>query len=646
MSKLFTTLLIILIAQRLSKFFLLILLFSTDWLAPLRAEPAVLEVIAKDPFWLKLLHYQSESNQNHQYKSRVDSATFFLAQNGKFDPVLELQENIKAMSAITSSTGFNLMHAQCTFPLRFKFIKKQFNEIKFPKIDCPDYRAWKESLGVESVELVFSSAYANNPASLFGHTFFKFKNKNNRGDLLDYAANFGANNDPNDLSIVYAYRGLTGGYPGTFAIDPFYMKVSEYEYSENRDLWIYQLNLSRDEIQDLIDHLWELYSAAYFDYFFIDENCSFILMTLIDVIKPEWKVAQDYKWYVMPSDTVKKLLANPHVIKSISHRPSLKKRFVEAYEKLTPDQKTIFKNAESIAHSQSTEVIDAKILELELKKFKKKNKTLNAKEDALYQKFLLMRSKLSVSDSVSPSKSSAFQSSNFPHNSRPASQVLLSFTDFQSESFYRLGVFQLSRDIYSRDVGLGTFEAFNAFHVTLGYFANTKKILIDEILALELVSLHDYSFYDPQWSWTFKLAYDQLLFAHNCSYCRGPEVEISGGLAQKYFQEKILVYSLIGLAGQLSSQYEDKKVAGPMVKAGGLVSLENRWKFGTETGLYFDAAKKIEKNFRHVYLTQLAYYPNAATEWRFSYEVHYSQSALFLNREKLKSLGMNLGLFF
>ena len=114
-----------------------------------------------------------------------------------------------------------------------------------------------EQVDAVSVTLVFPAAYMNSPSSMYGHTFLRFDPRQSEsGSLwLSWALNFGANIDSDDSSLLYAYKGLFGGYPGQFNMMPYYRKIQEYNRMENRDMWEYPLNLAAEEVDQLLEHL-------------------------------------------------------------------------------------------------------------------------------------------------------------------------------------------------------------------------------------------------------------------------------------------------------------------------------------------------------------------------------------------------------
>jgi len=62
---------------------------------------------------------------------------------------------------------------------------------------------------------------------MFGHTLLRLDPAEdaNWSDWLSYAVNFGANINSDDNSLFYAWKGLSGGYPGQFIVAPYFGKI-------------------------------------------------------------------------------------------------------------------------------------------------------------------------------------------------------------------------------------------------------------------------------------------------------------------------------------------------------------------------------------------------------------------------------------
>ncbi|WNC70902.1 DUF4105 domain-containing protein [Thalassotalea psychrophila] len=273
--------------------------------------------LAFDDYWLTLLYYQ-KSDYTDSYESFVDDDRFFFATDGKFNPVTELQANI--------DTFIEKPEFQCTFPARTKWLVKHLPNIaaQFPQVECSKYNEWREKLNTESVVLVYAASQLNSPSSMYGHTFIRFDpyDVEKHSTYLSHAINFGASVPENASNFSYALRGLAGGYPGRFATNPYFEKIKEYNRAENRDLWEYKLNLTADEVDRMLTHVWEL-QGINFDYYFFDENCSFRLLELIDVAKPGSKLVKQFPGVTIPIDTVR-AVRDASLISEVHYRPSIR----------------------------------------------------------------------------------------------------------------------------------------------------------------------------------------------------------------------------------------------------------------------------------------------------------------------------------
>ena len=296
------------------------------------------EKLSEEPQWLKLLHSR-KNGITGQFESYIDDPNFFLAPNGKNNPKAEL---IATLSKLAFTNNKNDQSIPCRFPARYAWIKNNISVRgqKWPNSNCPEYQKWREELNAESINLVFASAYLNSPSSMFGHTLLRFDPKQGEGhsDWLSYALNFGASIDEQDNSILYAFKGLAGGYTGQFQVMKYFEKIQEYSFMENRDLWEYRLNLKADEIDRFLSHLWELKDIK-FDYFFMYENCSFRLLELLEVARPSSHLIDNFFVTAIPSEIVQ-LVYEEGFVSSTHYRPSqlttLKSQLSDIPENLYP----------------------------------------------------------------------------------------------------------------------------------------------------------------------------------------------------------------------------------------------------------------------------------------------------------------------
>ena len=306
--------------------------------APLYAAPHIddqrVQQLANDPFWISLGHY--EAGKLSGWRSYVSDDKFFLAAEGAHHPDAELRATVEALYAPLSLGD---KHPQCVYPARTRWLKAQLNLTDLPKAECAEFSQWFKDVAPHSTVMIFPAAYLNSPSSMFGHTLLRIDQadvQDNKTALLSYAINFGAYIEGSDNSILYAWKGLAGGYPGLFALVPYQEKLSEYRSLENRDLWEYRLNLTPEETQRMVEHVWEL-KQIQFDYFFFDENCSYRLLELLQVARPGLQLTTQFPLTAIPTDTVK-AVKEAGLVESIEYRPSRERELLDRAKALDPEE--------------------------------------------------------------------------------------------------------------------------------------------------------------------------------------------------------------------------------------------------------------------------------------------------------------------
>ncbi|TBR16865.1 DUF4105 domain-containing protein [bacterium] len=286
--------------------FLFLLLAARVQAAPLWEEPE----------WRRLLHIKGSVTD-------ARPGPFFLSPDGEPRAELEaLETALRDDSPDPLSTAAEPAGPEprrCRFPARVAWLAERRGldaaELLKP---CRRFAAWRDLLAADGVALVFASAYLNNPSSMFGHTFLRLER---RGEdrLLDNSLNFAAETAETS-GVAFAFRGLTGLYPGKYTAMPYYLKVQEYGAIENRDLWEYRLNLSSAEVSRLAAHAWEL-GQAEFPYYFLSKNCSYQLMPALEAAAPRLTLFGTPP-IVGPMDTVMAVAATPGLVRETVYRPS------------------------------------------------------------------------------------------------------------------------------------------------------------------------------------------------------------------------------------------------------------------------------------------------------------------------------------
>jgi hypothetical protein len=286
---------------------------DTAYLAELK-ETAARRRLQDDRYWDVLLHYKAAWGGR---KSLIDDPRFFLSPDGRRDPAAELSATLDALFDDTLSPP-----ARCRFPARYGWLEETLpiDPARLPEPACPGLDNVLLQIDPKAVAMVFASSHMNAPASMFGHTFLRVDSAY-ESPLLSYAVNYAATINRSDGGIAYAFKGIFGFYPGYYSILPYYEKVREYANMEQRDLWEYRLNLTEPEVRRMSLHVLEM-RDIYSDYYFLDENCSYDLLFLLEAARPSARLTDRNRgFFVTPIDTLRSVLAEGMVDNTV-FRPS------------------------------------------------------------------------------------------------------------------------------------------------------------------------------------------------------------------------------------------------------------------------------------------------------------------------------------
>ncbi len=478
--------------------------------------------VAHSTSWLRLLHYRAPFLRSA--RSDVANPEFFLDPAGKIDPERELRATLRTFLETESArklAGVIRQPAFCAFPARLDFLKRELGP-EFTRsvvaVECPDFTAWRDGIAAQAVSLVYSSAYANNPASMFGHTFLRLDRKaggagevlTKQMDFLSYGVNFSASVPDHENPVKYAMWGLFGGYLGRYDLAPYYRKVNEYAYSESRDLWEYRLSLNESETAQLVRHLWELYSGGFFRYYFLDENCSYQILALLEAVKPEWDLTSGFILTAIPIETVKHLTEKPGFVTDVTLRPSLRVQRERAESALSERERKrlrlLFTEKETPSESDSAAVLDALILSFNYEK----NVRGDSEARILRMKnLLLLRSRL-----VRVRLATVERDPNAkpPELSHGTSRVSLTARNLNRGGRQRLAG-ELSISAFEHDF-LNRIHSYNPYsELQLFRFSieksETEKFRLREARLIAMASAAPYTVYSPQMSWGVGLSWER-----------------------------------------------------------------------------------------------------------------------------------------
>jgi hypothetical protein len=502
--------------------------------------------------WLRLGHYR-RSILTRGYKSQVDGQAFFLAPNGQRDAEQELAATLASFFAPDPADP-NAQHPQCQFPARYAWLtsKLAFDARRLPEKRCPRYEAFRDRVTARSVTLVFSSYYLNNPSSAFGHTFLRL-NKTEHGfggrrlDLMDYGVEYAATVDTGN-AILYAFKGLTGGFKGEWTHYPYYYKVRLYNDYEKRDIWEYDLNIEPQRIEMLVAHLWEL-GATHFNYFYISENCSYHILTLLEAADPTLELVSHVPYYVIPADTVKALYANPGLVREARYRPSIWTQFEHRMARLAAAQKAALEAlAEEpdaplppeLGPTEQAEVLDAALDHVDARYAR--GLLLGAADPlARKQRLLERRSEIRTVTPELRIETPVREMPQVGHGSGRAG-IASGYSDrlgFFEQLDFRLAL----HDLVDPPEGYPKHAQIEFLSTRLRHNVEAHSVWLDDFALFRVVSLSPLTAFDRQLSWKVE-AGATTIRDESCRDCLAGTFEVGGGLAQAFFESPGLIYFL------------------------------------------------------------------------------------------------------
>ncbi|KQB52369.1 hypothetical protein AQS70_14625 [Pseudomonas endophytica] len=188
----------------------------------------------------------------------------------------------------------------CRRPALYRYYTEHFGWAPAAKDECPkgfpflnagnDFA--KQPLGTVDPERVYAVDYllaeANQEwASRWGHSMLRLvicapgrpRGPDCRLDLQEHLV-LSYRAFVNDVQLS-SWDGLTGAYPSRLFVLPLAQVIDEYTKTELRSLASVPLNLSRPEIEEMVEHAAEMHWSYDGDYYFVSNNCAVETLKLL-----------------------------------------------------------------------------------------------------------------------------------------------------------------------------------------------------------------------------------------------------------------------------------------------------------------------------------------------------------------------------
>lgn len=248
--------------------------------------------------WRALLHYDGE-------KSSVQkNSNFFLTTNGYKNPKDEYIATIERLfdELVSKPNDDSII---CQYPARISFIANFVQSEEFKnRIDISQCQKLQEFFNIVPIERIFIEFAAESdiyPGSSMGHIYLHLQGrvKNDiqksidgvdlnfkKGEIQDYAIGYIALLNENFNPIDYL-QAISGSLSGFYTLSPYSNTEFEYLENERRSIYVYELQISKEQIEFFALHLWELKDKK-IAYAFITHNCTNGIERILGVLNSQY----------------------------------------------------------------------------------------------------------------------------------------------------------------------------------------------------------------------------------------------------------------------------------------------------------------------------------------------------------------------
>jgi Domain of unknown function (DUF4105) len=539
--------------------------------------------LADEREWHLLLHYRA--NLLGGYTSEADDPQFFLSSEGRTDPQAELEATIRSLFYI-EFVGNSKQPARCAFIARYHWLKERLaiDESQLPAVDCERFNLWVNELNAKSITLIFASAYLDNPASMFGHTFLRVdqKGQTEQTRILAYTINYAAEVPPNE-GALYPIKGIFGGFKGYFSTPPYYFKVQEYRDIENRDIWEYRLHFSEHQVRRMLEHAWEL-GSAYFDYFFFKENCSYHILSLLEYADPTLYLTDQFHVWTVPADTVRLVAAQPGLVTDTIYRPSRRTVIQRKRERLSDEEHRLFVDITEQVGSMKQEAFvrlpiqrQAFILDVTSDYLRYRSETDKSYASVYKEQnraVLAARSTLRIpSEDV---KIAPF--SKQPDLGHGTSRASVGAGWRNNDTFEELSIRAGYHDLLDPEVGHTQDAQVEIASLSLRQYNRADQTRVERATLVNILSLSPMDALSHGPSWKFNVGMNTIRFG-DCPLCSNGV--LSGGVGaavESHWLKREVYFAFSELEANYSKAYEERHRIGGGGTVGMLSDLTDRWK--------------------------------------------------------------------
>jgi len=475
--------------------------------------------------WKALLHI-------HSNQSSINNSTFLLSYPN-FNAKKEL---IYTLKAFFNTKNLNDKHAICKYPARLYWLKEKLSikNSDLPNVKCKNLKQYFTKSSFKDIKLIYVSDNNTNPSSAMGHIFFKIEGNTYNGLKQEHAVSFFTVANSYNLPLIL-YRGTVSGMDGFFTLRPYFEQLNIYLKDENRNIWEYNLNLTKRDKKIIYLHFWELKEAK-IKYYYTKFNCATLVYDILSSVYPKFKPGL---FWVTPKKVIQ-IAHKQQLINNGKFLPSNKQKINIIVKKLIKNNDNNFLYSKNFLNTSKLKFSENKII-----------KNLELELVRIYAEEEYLNSKLSTKNYSIINKTLNNQKTKLDYSIYDSINPIYSIGDIQfkisyiigNNSGYLLTFLPASHTIYDDNRNIYGETSSKIFELNL--FLNKNQISIDSFNLFNIKSLYSWNSFSRMSSYSFKLNYESH-FDDNLNNFKAYNISYGKGFT-KELKNNFYIYTLINI---------------------------------------------------------------------------------------------------
>ncbi|MGA6924027.1 MAG: DUF4105 domain-containing protein, partial [Desulfosarcina sp.] len=350
---------------------------------------------------------------------------------------------------------------------------------------------------------------------------------------------------------------------------------------ENRDIWEYRLALTDEEVLRMLMHAWEL-KTAYFDYYFLDENCSYHLLSLLESARPSLHLLDRFGLWAVPADTVRSVAEVNDLISSVTFRPSRRTVLQARASNLSPELQNLAKcigdarcPVDSVSKKHLSPSDQSSVLELAVDyvayRHAKENQD-TAENDPGLTAILTARSKVNHPPQSPPIEKPSVR----PDQGHPSNRAEISYGGEDGMNFFQLSLRPVLHDLMDPPGGYIDGAQLEFLDMAARYYVSDSTLSLEYLDLVDIISIPIRNRFIKPLSWKANLGLRRFRFDDDDRPITG-HGNVGSGISYALGQTAIL-FLFAEATGLISDRFDEKLALGAGPSAGAIVELTDDWR--------------------------------------------------------------------